>query len=66
MALASASRSTVTAASLFIPKRPTSTGATREEVAETVASRHLHGRWSRAVDGGDALRAYDQFSSTKT
>ena len=40
-------------------------GATREEVAETVA---LAATWvvdAAAVYGGGALRAYDQFAGTK-
>jgi AhpD family alkylhydroperoxidase len=41
-------------------------GATREEVAETVALAIYMGGGPAAVYGGDALRAYDQFSSTKT
>ena len=41
-------------------------GATREEVAETVALAIYMGGGPAAVYGRDALRAYDQFSSTKT
>jgi len=41
-------------------------GATREEVAETVALAIYMGGGPAAVYGGDALRAYDQFTSTKT
>ena len=41
-------------------------GATREEVAETVALALYMGGGPEAVYGGDALRAYDQFTSTKT
>ena len=41
-------------------------GATREEVAETVALALYMGGGPAAVYGGDALRAYDQFTSTKT
>lgn len=37
-------------------------GATREEVAETVALAIYMGGGPAAVYGGDALRAYDQFS----
>jgi AhpD family alkylhydroperoxidase len=37
-------------------------GATREEVAETVALAVYMGGGPAAVLGGDALRAYDQFS----
>jgi AhpD family alkylhydroperoxidase len=40
-------------------------GATREEIAETVALAVYMGGGPAAVYGGDALRAYDQFSSTK-
>lgn len=40
-------------------------GATREEVAETVALAVYMGGGPAAVYGGDALRAYDQFASTK-
>ncbi len=39
-------------------------GATREEVAETVALAIYMGGGPAAVYGGDALRAYDQFSGT--
>lgn len=38
-------------------------GATREEVAETVALAVYMGGGPAAVYGGDALRAYDQFSA---
>jgi AhpD family alkylhydroperoxidase len=41
-------------------------GATREELAETVALAVYMGGGPAAVYGGDALRAYDQFSGTKT
>ena len=41
-------------------------GATREEVAETVVLAIYMGGGPAAVYGGDALRAYDQFSNTKT
>lgn len=41
-------------------------GASREEVAETVALAIYMGGGPAAVYGGDALRAYDQFSSAKT
>lgn len=37
------------------------TGATREEVAETVALAIYMGGGPAVVYGGDALRAYDQF-----
>ena len=37
-------------------------GATREEIAETVALAVYMGGGPAAVYGGDALRAYDQFS----
>ena len=37
-------------------------GATREEVAETVALAVYMGGGPAAVYGGDALQAYDQFS----
>lgn len=40
-------------------------GATREEVAETVALALYMGGGPAAVYGGDALRAYDQFAVTK-
>lgn len=39
-------------------------GATREEVAETVALAVYMGGGPAAVYGGDALRAYDQFAGT--
>jgi alkylhydroperoxidase/carboxymuconolactone decarboxylase family protein YurZ len=52
----------VTAVSLFNHQH----GATREEVAETVALAIYMGGGPAAVYGGDALRAYDQFSNTKT
>ena len=38
-------------------------GATREEIAETAALAIYMGGGPAAVYGGDALRAYDQFSS---
>ena len=38
-------------------------GATRQEVAETVALAVYMGGGPAAVYGGDALRAYDQFSA---
>lgn len=41
-------------------------GATRDEVAETVALAVYMGGGPAAVYGGDALRAYDQFSGPKT
>ncbi len=41
-------------------------GASREEVAETVALAVYMGGGPAAVYGADALRAYDQFSSTKS
>lgn len=41
-------------------------GATREEVAETVALAVYMGGGPAAVYGADALRAYDQFSGQKT
>jgi AhpD family alkylhydroperoxidase len=41
-------------------------GATREEVAETVALAIYMGGGPAAVYGGDALRAYDQLSAAKT
>ena len=41
-------------------------GATRQEVAETVALAVYMGGGPAAVYGGDALRAYDQFSGTPT
>jgi AhpD family alkylhydroperoxidase len=41
-------------------------GASREEVAETVALAVYMGGGPAAVYGGDALRAYDQFAGTKT
>ncbi len=41
-------------------------GASREEVAETVALAVYMGGGPAAVYGADALRAYDQFSATKT
>ena len=37
-------------------------GATREEIVETVALAVYMGGGPAAVYGGDALRAYDQFS----
>lgn len=40
-------------------------GATREEVAETVALAVYMGGGPAAVYGGDALRAYDQFAGAK-
>ncbi len=40
-------------------------GATREEVAETVALAVYMGGGPAAVYGGDALRAYDQFAGRK-
>jgi AhpD family alkylhydroperoxidase len=40
-------------------------GATREEVAETVALAVYMGGGPAAVYGADALRAYDQFSGAK-
>lgn len=39
-------------------------GASREEVAETVALAHYLGDGPAAVYGGDALRACDQFAGT--
>ena len=39
-------------------------GATREEVVETVALAVYMGGGPAAVYGGDALRAYNQFSGT--
>jgi AhpD family alkylhydroperoxidase len=39
-------------------------GASREEVAETVALAVYMGGGPAAVYGGDALRAYNQFSGT--
>jgi AhpD family alkylhydroperoxidase len=39
-------------------------GATREELAETVVLAVYMGGGPAAVYGGDALRAYDQFSET--
>jgi AhpD family alkylhydroperoxidase len=39
-------------------------GASREEVVETVALAVYMGGGPAAVYGGDALRAYDQFSGT--
>jgi AhpD family alkylhydroperoxidase len=39
-------------------------GATREEVAETVALAVYMGGGPAVVYGGDALRAYNQFSGT--
>jgi AhpD family alkylhydroperoxidase len=41
-------------------------GATRDEVAETVALAVYMGGGPAAVYGADALRAYDQFSSATT
>jgi AhpD family alkylhydroperoxidase len=41
-------------------------GASREEVAETVALAVYMGGGPAAVYGADALRAYDQFSAAKT
>ena len=41
-------------------------GASRDEVAETVALAVYMGGGPAAVYGGDVLRAYDQFSGTKT
>jgi len=41
-------------------------GASREEVAETVELAIYMGGGPAAVYAGDALRAYDQFSGTKT
>ncbi len=41
-------------------------GASREEVAETVALVVYMGGGPAAVYGADALRAYDQFSTAKT
>ncbi|WP_372624243.1 carboxymuconolactone decarboxylase family protein [Falsiroseomonas sp.] len=40
-------------------------GATREEVAETVALALYMGGGPAAVYGADALRAYDQFTAAK-
>lgn len=40
-------------------------GATREEVAETVALAIYMGGGPAAVYGGDALRAFDQFAEAK-
>lgn len=40
-------------------------GASREEVAETVALAVYMGGGPASVYGADALRAYDQFSSSK-
>jgi AhpD family alkylhydroperoxidase len=40
-------------------------GASRDEVAETVALAVYMGGGPAAVYGGDALRAYDQFVGTK-
>jgi AhpD family alkylhydroperoxidase len=40
-------------------------GATREEVAETVALAVYMVVDQRQCTGGDALRAYDQFAGTK-
>ena len=39
-------------------------GAAREEVVETVALAVYMGGGPATVYGGDALRAYDQFSGT--
>jgi len=39
-------------------------GASRAEVAETVALAVYMGGGPAAVYGGDALRAYDQFAGT--
>ena len=41
-------------------------GASREEVAETVALAVYMGGGPAAVYGADALRAYDQFSGART
>ena len=41
-------------------------GASREEVAETVALAVYMGGGPAAVYGGDALRAYDQFAGKTT
>ena len=41
-------------------------GASRDEVAETAALAVYMGGGPAAVYGADALRAYDQFSATKT
>jgi AhpD family alkylhydroperoxidase len=41
-------------------------GATRDEIAETVALAIYMGGGPAAVYGADALRAYDQFSAAKT
>lgn len=41
-------------------------GATRDEVTETVALAVYMGGGPAAVYGADALRAYDQFASTKS
>ena len=40
-------------------------GATRDEVAETVALALYMGGGPAAVYGADALRAYDQFATAK-
>ena len=41
-------------------------GATREEVLETIALAIYMGGGPAAVYGGDAVRAYDQFSESKS
>ncbi|HTS41214.1 MAG TPA: carboxymuconolactone decarboxylase family protein [Xanthobacteraceae bacterium] len=41
-------------------------GASREEIAETVALAVYMGGGPAAVFGGDALRAYDQFAEAKS
>jgi len=41
-------------------------GASREEVAETVALAVYMGGGAAAVYGADALRAYDQFAGAKS
>ena len=41
-------------------------GASRDEVAETVALAVYMGGGPAVVYGGDALRAYDQFAGTKS
>lgn len=49
----------------FHTKKAHQLGASRDEVAETVALAVYMGGGPAAVFGGDALRAYDQFAAAK-
>jgi len=49
----------------FHTKKAHQLGASREEIAETVALAIYMGGGPAAVCGGDALRAYDQFAAAK-